>query len=67
MHHCPDCGHACYCHGDIDDCVVETEEYSSERCECDCAEAGWVAADELDYHDEDCDCPDCARGAKGAT
>ena len=34
MHCCPDCGQACYCHGDIDDCVVETEAYSAERCTC---------------------------------
>jgi hypothetical protein len=32
MHSCPECGQACYCHGDIDDCEVETEEYSSEYC-----------------------------------
>ena len=32
MHSCPECGQACYCHGDIDDCVVETEEYSSAHC-----------------------------------
>lgn len=34
MHNCPVCGQACYCHGDIDDCQVETEEYSSEHCTC---------------------------------
>jgi len=22
MHECPDCGQACYCGGDIDDCLV---------------------------------------------
>jgi len=38
MHSCPRCGQACYCHGDIDDCVVETEAYSSARCTCDCDE-----------------------------
>jgi len=32
MHYCPECGQACYCHGDIDDCVVETEKYSAARC-----------------------------------
>lgn len=32
MHECPECGQACYCHGDIDDCVVETWEYSAEHC-----------------------------------
>jgi hypothetical protein len=34
MHDCVLCGCACYCHGDIDDCVVETIEYSSEGCGC---------------------------------
>ncbi len=34
MHDCPDCGQACYCHGDIDDCVVETEAYSALHCTC---------------------------------
>lgn len=34
MHHCPDCGQACYCHGDIDDCEVETVAYSSLHCRC---------------------------------
>lgn len=34
MHECPDCGQACYCHGDIDNCVVETEEYVFENCTC---------------------------------
>lgn len=39
MHDCVLCGCACYCHGDIDDCVVETIEYSSEHCEgCGCGE-----------------------------
>jgi hypothetical protein len=34
MHTCPDCGQACYCHGDIDDSEVETEAYSSANCTC---------------------------------
>lgn len=34
MHYCPDCGHACYCHGDIDDTVVELQAYSDARCRC---------------------------------
>ena len=25
MHTCPECGQACYCHGDIDDCEIESE------------------------------------------
>lgn len=32
MHTCPECGQACYCHGDIDDAEVETEEYAAEHC-----------------------------------
>lgn len=54
MHTCPDCGQACYCHGDIDDCEVETEEYASEHCvhhldpECD----GYEGED----HDPDKEC-----------
>lgn len=39
MHDCTGCGCACYCHGDIDDCVVETAEYSYMHCVgCGCAE-----------------------------
>ena len=38
MHYCAECGQACYCHGDIDDCVVETEEYSYLNCTCPCEE-----------------------------
>lgn len=39
MHDCVNCGSACYCHGDIDDCVVESIEYSYEHCEgCGCNE-----------------------------
>jgi hypothetical protein len=34
MHTCPECGQACYCHGDIDDCEVETREYSAANCTC---------------------------------
>lgn len=32
MHDCYQCGGACYCHGDIDDCMVETEEYAYVHC-----------------------------------
>lgn len=39
MHDCIACGCACYCHGDIDDCVVESWEYSAEHCEtCGCGQ-----------------------------
>jgi len=33
MHDCYLCGQACYCHGDIDDCPVETEEYAYMNCD----------------------------------
>jgi len=33
MHSCPNCGQACYCHGDIDDCELESE---ADLCECPC-------------------------------
>lgn len=39
MHDCVNCGGACYCHGDIDDCAVETEEFAWEHCEgCGCTD-----------------------------
>lgn len=39
MHDCVNCGCACYCHGDIDDCPVETIEYAYEHCTgCGCPE-----------------------------
>jgi hypothetical protein len=45
MHDCINCGCACYCHGDIDDCAVETVEYAYDHCEgCGCAQepdGGW--------------------------
>lgn len=31
-HDCPECGLMCYCHGDIDDSVVETREFSDAHC-----------------------------------
>lgn len=41
MHNCVTCDGACYCHGDIDDCQVETEEYAYENCTgCGCKEDG---------------------------
>jgi hypothetical protein len=47
MHDCVSCGCACYCHGDIDDCQVETIEYAYMHCEgCGCHE-----------DDEDCGGP----------
>ena len=34
MHSCPECGQACYCGGDIDDCPVDTE--AEDNCEHGC-------------------------------
>lgn len=46
MHDCCNCGGACYCHGDIDDCQVEDPGYAFEHCEgCGC--------EEDDYRDDD--------------
>lgn len=52
MHECPECGQACYCHGDIDDCVVETEAYSAAHCTCDHGD-GLYLGDEDDGWDND--------------
>lgn len=35
MHSCPDCGQACYCNGDIDDCELDGGEDEC-VCHCDC-------------------------------
>ena len=44
MHSCPECGQACYCGGDIDDCEMEGNE------------AGCVhKCDPRDFADEDYD------------
>ena len=50
MHYCPVCGQACFCHGDIDDCVVETEAYSSAHCLCECEGEGDM--DDVCYSDD---------------
>jgi hypothetical protein len=52
MHDCIACGCACYCHGDIDDCQVETIEYACDHCEtCGCGEDEFMDSD-YDYDDE---------------
>lgn len=41
MHSCVACDGACYCHGDIDDCEVETPQYAWMNCTgCGCKEDG---------------------------
>lgn len=65
MHSCPDCGKACYCHGDIDDTEVEMPEFSASNC--DCCEGRYDGGDE-DYDGreaEPCDCPNCDYEATG--
>ena len=42
MHYCPECGQACYCGGDLDDCEMPEGE---ERCTCPCDEL-----DDEDYY-----------------
>lgn len=32
MHSCVNCGQAYYCHGDIDDCEVESPDYAEDNC-----------------------------------
>ena len=57
MHDCIHCGGACYCHGDIDDCVVETLEHSAEHCVgCGCPEG----EEDPDVFGIDCDDADIA-------
>lgn len=52
MHDCSMCGCACYCHGDIDDCQVETVEYAYMHCDgCGCHEDDYDPA--LDDEDDD--------------
>ena len=51
MHDCPNCGQACYCSGDIDDCAVYLEPFYG--CQCDCE--GFD--DDEDYFDNDEDYP----------
>lgn len=45
MHTCPDCGQACYCHGDIDD--HDTGE--DDRCE------HYLECNDGEYSDDDAD------------
>jgi hypothetical protein len=50
MHECPECGQACYCSGDLDDCQVFTEEWVYDNCQHPC--------EPVDIDDEDWDCGD---------
>ena len=46
MHSCPDCGQACYCEGDLDDCEVDQD--AEEKC-THCLEGDGGAEDEEDF------------------
>ncbi len=35
MHTCPDCGQACYCGGDVDDCPSEEPDFCAHSCDGD--------------------------------
>lgn len=48
MHECPECGQACHCCGDIDDCVVKTTQWVFAHCTC-CEDAD----DECDFDEDD--------------
>lgn len=53
MHDCNYCGCACYCHGDIDDCQVETIEFAAEHCTgCGCEEQRRAEHDDLFEEDD---------------
>lgn len=54
MHECPDCGQACYCHGNIDDCVFDAA-YCSHDCEPN-------PDDDFDQEAEDREARDQLRG-----
>ena len=51
-HTCPDCGQDCYCHGDIDDCPVEDENYAYEHC-VGCGDCGGGPHDHLAFGIDD--------------
>lgn len=55
MHRCPECGQACYCGGDIDDCQFDgtAEEARCGHCPDEWDEGEWHDEDERDYTDDD--------------
>jgi hypothetical protein len=53
MHDCAACGRACYRHGDLDDCEVETPEYAHAHCTgCGCEAEGAADVDDDDDREE---------------
>ena len=53
-HTCPECGQACYCNGDIDDCVFDFEE-NVVKCNHwrECCTEEYMTDDELQEYCED--------------
>ena len=50
MHECPNCGSACYCGGDIDDCESDTQSGGCSHCLDNLDAADWL--DELNESDD---------------
>lgn len=46
MHTCPECGQACYCGGDIDDCDFGDVEAEINCEHCDGTEDDWFDGDQ---------------------
>jgi hypothetical protein len=49
MHYCPECGQACYCSGDLDDCEVRLQSWVDRYCAHECE----------GFEDDEWDCPVC--------
>jgi hypothetical protein len=52
MHTCPECGQACYCSGDIDDCPVFADHDGPGWCECRFSVWGCGGEREDDFDDD---------------
>jgi hypothetical protein len=51
-HECPECGQCCYCNGDIDDMLLNTEEdvIACDHCPCDGSEDEEMTDEEYAWH-----------------
>jgi hypothetical protein len=58
-HSCPNCGQACYCGGDVDDCLDDFEE---DVIACTHCEMGDEYDDYEEYDDEASDAPTAGQG-----
>jgi hypothetical protein len=47
-HECPECGQTCYCNGDIDDCIIPSEE-----SEMNCIHYKKCTKEDTRYEDDD--------------